>query len=206
MFIKFEYQLTFILLEQHLTFCVTLKLSSAKQDNNIMGKDKSEKREKKEKKDKKKKSENDSLEDGSVAGHDEFAIVPEITPQLDTSSWPLLLKNYSKLLVRTGHFTPIPSGNSPLKRPIQEYIRYGVINLDKPSNPSSHEVVAWVRRILKVEKTGHSGTLDPKVSGCLIVCIDRATRLVKSQQSAGNYFFLFFFHFFSMITKNTLLS
>jgi len=38
---------------------------------------------------------------------------------------------------------------------------------------------------LKVEKTGHSGTLDPKVTGCLIVCIDRATRLVKSQQTAG---------------------
>jgi len=65
-------------------------------------------------------------------------------------------------------------------------IRYGIINLDKPANPSSHEVVAWVRRILEVEKTGHSGTLDPKVTGCLIVCIDRATRLVKSQQSAGD--------------------
>lgn len=38
---------------------------------------------------------------------------------------------------------------------------------------------------MRVEKTGHSGTLDPKVTGCLIVCIDRATRLVKSQQSAG---------------------
>jgi len=61
----------------------------------------------------------------------------------------------------------------------------GVINLDKPSNPSSHEVVAWLRRMLKVNKTGHSGTLDPKVTGCLIVCIDRATRLVKSQQGAG---------------------
>jgi H/ACA ribonucleoprotein complex subunit 4 len=60
-----------------------------------------------------------------------------------------------------------------------------VINLDKPSNPSSHEVVAWMKRILRVEKTGHSGTLDPKVTGCLIVCIDRATRLVKSQQGAG---------------------
>lgn len=60
-----------------------------------------------------------------------------------------------------------------------------MINLDKPSNPSSHEVVAWLRRILRVEKTGHSGTLDPKVTGCLIVCIDRATRLVKSQQGAG---------------------
>ena len=65
--------------------------------------------------------------------------------------------------------------------------RSGVINLDKPSNPSSHEVVAWLRRILRVEKTGHSGTLDPKVTGCLIVCIDRATRLVKSQQGAGVY-------------------
>jgi len=64
-------------------------------------------------------------------------------------------------------------------------VRYGIINLDKPANPSSHEVVAWIRRILRVEKTGHSGTLDPKVTGCLIVCIDRATRLVKSQQGAG---------------------
>lgn len=87
--------------------------------------------------------------------------------------------------MRTGHYTPLPVGCSPLKRDIQTYMKYGVINLDKPSNPSSHEVVAWIRRILRVEKTGHSGTLDPKVTGCLIVCADRATRLVKSQQSAG---------------------
>ncbi|KAJ3281391.1 centromere/microtubule-binding protein cbf5 [Borealophlyctis nickersoniae] len=107
------------------------------------------------------------------------------TPSLDTSTWPLLLKNYDKLNVRTGHYTPIPNGCSPLKRDIENYVRYGVINLDKPANPSSHEVVAWIRRILRVEKTGHSGTLDPKVTGCLIVCIDRATRLVKSQQGAG---------------------
>jgi H/ACA ribonucleoprotein complex subunit 4 len=45
--------------------------------------------------------------------------------------------------------------------------------------------VAWIKRILRCEKTGHSGTLDPKVTGNLIVCIDRATRLVKSQQGAG---------------------
>lgn len=57
--------------------------------------------------------------------------------------------------------------------------------MDKPANPSSHEIVAWVKKILKVEKTGHSGTLDPKVTGCLIVCVNRATRLVKAQQSAG---------------------
>lgn len=89
------------------------------------------------------------------------------------------------MLVRTGHFTPIPNGSNPLSRDLKSYISSGVINLDKPSNPSSHEVVAWVKRILRCEKTGHSGTLDPKVTGCLIVCVDRATRLVKSQQGAG---------------------
>lgn len=116
----------------------------------------------------------------------EYLIKPQsITPALDTSDWPILLKNYDKLNVRTGHYTPLPTGSSPLKRPLYDYIRYGVINLDKPANPSSHEVVAWIRRILRVEKTGHSGTLDPKVTGSLIVCVDRATRLVKAQQGAG---------------------
>lgn len=116
----------------------------------------------------------------------EFQVKPDPAGQaLESSNWPLLLKNYHKLNVRTAHYTPLPVGHSPLKRPIGEYMRYGVINLDKPSNPSSHEVVAWIKKILRVEKTGHSGTLDPKVTGCLIVCIDRATRLVKSQQGAG---------------------
>merc|ERR1711977_557762 len=116
----------------------------------------------------------------------DFQIEPEkVTPTLDTSKWPLLLKNYDQLNVRTGHYTPINAGCSPLKRSLHDYVRSGVINLDKPANQSSHEVVAWIRRILKVEKTGHSGTLDPKVTGCLIVCVERATRLVKSQQGAG---------------------
>ncbi|BCS28860.1 pseudouridine synthase CBF5 [Aspergillus puulaauensis] len=116
----------------------------------------------------------------------DYTIKPEAsTSNISTEDWPLLLKNYEKLMVRTGHFTPIPAGSSPLKRDLKSYINSGVINLDKPSNPSSHEVVAWMKRILRAEKTGHSGTLDPKVTGCLIVCIDRATRLVKSQQGAG---------------------
>jgi H/ACA ribonucleoprotein complex subunit 4 len=123
---------------------------------------------------------------GELQAAGDFSIKPSSEkPQLDTSEWPLLLKNFDKLNVRTSHYTPIPKGCNPIKRELQEYIRYGCINLDKPANPSSHEVVAWIRRILRVEKTGHSGTLDPKVTGCLIVCVDRATRLVKSQQSAG---------------------
>ncbi|XAR60578.1 tRNA pseudouridine(55) synthase [Bertholletia excelsa] len=135
-----------------------------------------------EKKKKKSKSQNDV----EAADTGDYLIKPQsFTPSVDTSQWPILLKNYDRLNVRTGHFTPLPSGYSPLKRPLAEYIRYGVLNLDKPANPSSHEVVAWIKRILRVEKTGHSGTLDPKVTGNLIVCIDRATRLVKSQQGAG---------------------
>jgi H/ACA ribonucleoprotein complex subunit 4 len=126
-------------------------------------------------------------QDGSAAASAATEIIPpsNSTPKLDTSNWPLLLKNYHQLHVRTSHYTPLPCGNSPLARPLNHHLSYGVINLDKPANPSSHEVVSWVKKILRVEKTGHSGTLDPKVTGCLIVCIDRATRLVKSQQSAG---------------------
>ncbi|KAL9530414.1 H/ACA ribonucleoprotein complex subunit [Sphaerulina musiva] len=117
---------------------------------------------------------------------DSMIIKPEaVGSNVDTSHWPLLLKNWDQLLIRTGHFTPIPAGCTPLKRDLKSYVSSGVINLDKPSNPSSHEVVAWLKRILRVDRTGHSGTLDPKVTGCLIVCIDRATRLVKSQQGAG---------------------
>ncbi len=54
----------------------------------------------------------------------DYAIKPESSqPKLDTSQWPLLLKNYDKLLVRSAHFTPIPSGCSPLKRDITSYVK-----------------------------------------------------------------------------------
>jgi len=123
---------------------------------------------------------------GEIQRSGDFTVQPsEEKVKQNSDNWPLLLKGWDKLNVRSSHFTPIPAGCSPLKRDIHDYVRSGVINLDKPANPSSHEVVAWIRRILKVEKTGHSGTLDPKVTGCLIVCVERATRLVKSQQGAG---------------------
>ncbi|CAB3993444.1 H ACA ribonucleo complex subunit 4-like [Paramuricea clavata] len=135
---------------------------------------------------KSKKKRRSSVDIGAAQHSDDFSIPPTKNPTaLDTSEWPLLLKNFDRLNCRTGHFTPLTSGCSPLKRDLKDYISSGFINLDKPANPSSHEVVAWIKRILRVEKTGHSGTLDPKVTGCLIVCIDRATRLVKSQQGAG---------------------
>ncbi|XP_030065173.1 H/ACA ribonucleoprotein complex subunit DKC1 isoform X2 [Microcaecilia unicolor] len=115
-------------------------------------------------------------------GH--FLLKPKLA-RLDMSEFPLLLKNLDKLNVKTTHYTPLTFGVDPLKRNIADYVRNGFINLDKPANPSSYEVATWIRKILRVEKTRPSGTVDSKMTGCLIVCIERATRLVKAQQRAG---------------------
>ena len=56
---------------------------------------------------------------GPAPGSDAHVLAPQkTTPPLDTSKWPLLLKNYSTLNVRTGHYTPIASGSTPLARPL----------------------------------------------------------------------------------------
>jgi len=67
----------------------------------------------------------------------------------------------------------------PKERPIETYISHGVINLDKPRGPTSHQVAAWVKHMLKVSKTGHGGTLDPMVSGVLPIGIERATPAMR---------------------------
>ncbi|ELQ76199.1 Pseudouridine synthase [Trachipleistophora hominis] len=97
----------------------------------------------------------------------------------------VLLYDIDKMFVKTSCFTTQGRGSYPEKRKMSEYLKYGVIYLDKPKNPSSHEVVTWIKNILKVEKTGHGGTLDPKVSGVLTVYLNRGTRLSKIEQNAG---------------------
>ncbi|HEV7588817.1 MAG TPA: tRNA pseudouridine(55) synthase TruB [Longimicrobium sp.] len=55
----------------------------------------------------------------------------------------------------------------------------GVLPVDKPVGPTSHDAVAAVRRALKTREVGHTGTLDPFASGLLLVCVGRATRLAE---------------------------
>jgi len=55
----------------------------------------------------------------------------------------------------------------------------GVIIIDKPAGITSHDVVARARKILKTRRIGHAGTLDPFATGVLVLCINRATRLVQ---------------------------
>ena len=65
-----------------------------------------------------------------------------------------------KLLVKAEEDTDPKFGHKPEDRPAEEYLKFGLINLDKPAGPSSHEVTAWVKRLLKVERVGHGGTLE----------------------------------------------
>src|SRR5437667_7542225 len=55
----------------------------------------------------------------------------------------------------------------------------GLLVIDKPVGPTSHDVVARVRRILGEPRIGHTGTLDPMASGVLPLVVGRATRLVR---------------------------
>jgi len=64
------------------------------------------------------------------------------------------------LVVKAEEQTDPRFGHRPEERPIKDYMRFGIINLDKPAGPSSHEVTAWLKRILSLERAGHGGTLE----------------------------------------------
>ncbi len=70
-------------------------------------------------------------------------------------------------------------GKLPEERTSEELIQYGIINIDKPAGPTSHQVSDYVQRILKIKKSGHSGTLDPRVTGVQPVALGRATRITE---------------------------
>ncbi|MFW9949333.1 MAG: RNA-guided pseudouridylation complex pseudouridine synthase subunit Cbf5 [Candidatus Thorarchaeota archaeon] len=90
-----------------------------------------------------------------------------------------------QLMVKSQENTDNSYGCDPFKRDIVTLLDYGVINIDKPSGPTSHEVVSWVRKILNIENAGHGGTLDPKVTGVLPCALGRATRVLSALLSAG---------------------
>jgi len=70
-------------------------------------------------------------------------------------------------------------GHYPDKRPIESLLYYGLVLVDKPAGPTSHEVVAWVKRALEIEKAGHSGTLDPGATGLLPVGLGEGTKALS---------------------------
>ena len=55
----------------------------------------------------------------------------------------------------------------------------GILNIDKPSGWTSHDVIAKLRSLLKIRRIGHTGTLDPAATGVLVVCIGKATKVAE---------------------------
>src|SRR5688572_784997 len=90
-----------------------------------------------------------------------------------------------KRLVRIEAETDPKYGKRPADRSAGELLSCGVVPLDKPAGPTSHQVAAWLRDALKIDEVGHGGTLDPKVTGALPVTINHAVKSVSALLSAG---------------------
>jgi H/ACA ribonucleoprotein complex subunit 4 len=88
-------------------------------------------------------------------------------------------------LVKAEEETDSRYGSKTTERSIEDHVKFGIINLDKPAGPSSHEVTAWVKRLLALEHAGHGGTLDPKVTGILPVALAEATKTVQAVLVSG---------------------
>lgn len=89
------------------------------------------------------------------------------------------LIQFDKLIQLSESVTDDRFGYYPYYRPIPILFDYGLVLIDKPSGPTSHEVASWVKRILNIEKSGHSGTLDPGATGLLPMGLGESTKALS---------------------------
>jgi tRNA pseudouridine55 synthase len=76
--------------------------------------------------------------------------------------------------------------DSPAERSPVDLLAFGVVNLDKPPGPTSHQIADWVKRLVRehagegvLDRVAHTGTLDPKVTGSLPMLLGDATRMAQ---------------------------
>lgn len=70
-------------------------------------------------------------------------------------------------------------GKKVEERTVEELLQSAIVNIDKVGGPTSHQVADYVKKLLGVKKAGHSGTLDPAVTGVQPIAFGRATRIVQ---------------------------
>src|SRR5437899_6171517 len=61
----------------------------------------------------------------------------------------------------------------------------GILNINKATGMTSHDVVARARKLLKQKRVGHAGTLDPAASGVLPICVGQGTRVAEYLSESG---------------------
>ncbi len=94
-------------------------------------------------------------------------------------------KREDEVFVKKESGTSEKFGCNPEDRSVEQLMQYGVVNVNKPQGPTSHQAADYVKRILKVDKAGHSGTLDPNVTGVLPVALAKGTRVTQALLNAG---------------------
>ncbi len=99
-------------------------------------------------------------------------------------------KNMSqKWLVREECETDWEYGQRPEKRDVRDNLENGLVVLDKPSGIKSHKLSVDVKKKLKRGKAGHSGTLDPGVTGVLPVGLNKGTKVLQALKNAGKEYY-----------------
>ncbi len=88
-------------------------------------------------------------------------------------------------LVRVEATTNSDYGKLPKDRSMEELLDYGLVVLNKQKGPTSHQVTDYLKQVLHIDKAGHSGTLDPNVTGVLVIALGKATRVVDVLLKSG---------------------
>ncbi len=73
-------------------------------------------------------------------------------------------------------------GKYPGARSVEEMLHNGIVILDKWQGPTSHDVTATIKKMLNLNKSGHAGTLDPMVSGILLITLENACKVIPALQ------------------------
>ncbi len=98
-------------------------------------------------------------------------------------------------LVKEKAFSTTAHGTYPSARTPEELLKNGIIVLDKPSGPTSHQLDRWIKDILGIALCSHGGTLDPRTSGVLVIALENATKLMPILlKSRKTYITLINFH------------
>ena len=108
-----------------------------------------------------------------------------------------------KIIVKNEAETNPEYGTIPKKRSVEELISSGVIVIDKPQGPTSHQVADYVKKILNLKKAGHSGTLDPNVTGVLPIALEDSTKVVQVLLPAGKEY-IALAHFHKDVSENQI--
>ena len=109
------------------------------------------------------------------------------------------VNDFNNLILKSTQFSCDELGTVPEERSIDELLDKGFVTIDKDCGPTSHTTADNVKQVLGTSKTGHSGTLDPKVTGVLVMGLGRATRLMEYMLKSDKVYVCLMYVFYRLI-------